>query len=91
MSAAGRAQHGHVVRFGAAAGEYQFARIAVEERRYLPPRPLQTLLGDLPEMMDTGRVAVCLVETRQHGLQHFRRHRGCRVVIEVEMLHLLLF
>ena len=53
-------QDGHVVGLGAAAGEYDFARIAAEERRHLPPRLLQTLLGDLAEMMDTGRVAVCL-------------------------------
>jgi hypothetical protein len=32
-----------------------------------------------------------LTETRHHGLQHFRRHRGGRIVIEVETPHFLLF
>jgi hypothetical protein len=60
-------------------------------RRGLPPRHLQPLLGGLSEMMDAGSVTIHLTETRHRGLQHFRRHRGRRVVIEVETLHFFLF
>ena len=80
-----------VIRLGAAAQKHNLPRLAADQRRGLPPGHLQPLLGGLSEMMDAGSVTIHLTETLRRGLQHFRRHRGCRVVIEVETLHFFSF
>ena len=46
-----------VVRLGSAACKDNFAGIATQPRRHLPPRGFQALLGRLSKMVDTGRVA----------------------------------
>src|SRR6202167_6666383 len=76
-----------IIRLGTAAYEDDLARLAAHRRGGLPPRHFQPLLSLLSEMMDAGSVTIHLTETRHRGLQHFRRHRGRRVVIEVETLH----
>jgi hypothetical protein len=80
-----------VIRLGPAAHKHDLARLAADQGRDLPPRIFQPLLGGLSEMMDAGSVTIHLTETRHRGLQHFRRHRGCRIVIEVKTLHFFLF
>ena len=49
------------------------------------------MLGDLAEMMDTGRVTVHFHETRHHRLHDFRRHGRCRIVVEIITLHFVIF
>ena len=64
------------------------AGAGVDQRRHLPPRRFQPLLGRLPEMVDAGRVTIHLTETRHHRLQNFRSDGRGGVVVEIEMLHL---
>ena len=85
------AQHRHVIGLGAAAGEDDLGRRGVDQRRQLPPGGLQPLLGGLPEMVDAGSVTIHLTETRHHGVQDLGRDGSGGVVVEIEMLHLLLF
>ncbi len=59
------------------------------ERRHLPPRRLQPLLGFLAEMVNAGSVTIHLTETRRHGLQHFGSQGSGGVVVEVNVLHLI--
>ena len=62
-----------------------FSRRA-QHRRYLPPRFVQLLPRRLPEIMDTGSVAVHFGHHRQHRLQNFGGNRRRRVVIEIMSL-----
>ena len=66
-------------------------RAGVDQRRDLPPRRFQPLLGGLAEMVDAGRVTIHLTETRHQRLQDFRRDGGGGVVVEIEVLHLYSF
>ena len=80
----------HVVRFGAAAGENNLARVRANQRRHLPARGFQTLFRGLPEMMDARGVTIHLTQTRHRCLHDFGSDRGGGVVVEIEMLHLML-
>ena len=84
------AEQRQVVRLGAAADKHDFLRLAADQRGHLPPRQFQALLGHLPEMMDTGRVAIHFGQTRHHRLEDLRGHRRRRVMVEVKTLHFLL-
>ena len=84
------AEERKIIRLRAAADEHDLLRLAADERGRLPTRHLQALLGHLPEMMDTGRVAIHFGETPDHRLDDFRRDGRCRVMIEVVTLHFLL-
>ena len=86
-----RAEDRQVVGLGAAAGEDDFGRVGVDQRRHLPARGFQPLLRPLSEMVNAGRVTIHLTEARHQRLQDFRRDWSGGVVIEVEMLHLILF
>jgi hypothetical protein len=84
------AEQRQIVGLRAAANEHDFLRLAAEERRRVPPRHFQPLLGHLAKMMDTGRVTVHFGETRHHRLDDLRGHRRRSVVVEVVVLHLLI-
>ncbi len=86
-----RPQQREVVSLGPTAREDNILRPAMQQRGGLPASHFEALLGHLPEMVNTGRVAVHFAETRRHRLEDVRRHRGCRVVVEVVALHSLLF
>ena len=81
------AEDRQVIGLGAAAGEHDFFR----RRSPASPRPdgarRPVRSGGLPEMMDTGALPIHFGHHREHGFQHFRRHRSRRVVIEVISLH----
>jgi len=49
------------------------------------------LLGALAEVVDARRVTIRLSQAGHQRLENFWRDWGCGVVIEVEMLHLVLF
>ncbi len=81
------AEQRQIVRFSAAADKNDLLRLATDKRSRLPARHFQALLGHLPEMMDTGRVAVHFGETRHRGLDDLRGHGCCRVMVEVKVIH----
>ncbi len=86
-----RPQQREVIGLGPPAREDNLLWPAMQHRGGLATRHLQALLGHLPEMVDARRVAVHFAKARRHRLQHVRRHRGRRVVVEVVTLHFLLF
>ena len=81
------AEDREVVGFGAAAGEHDSAGVAAEPPGHGAARAFEPLFRRLPEIMDTGRVAVDFRQQLRQGAQHLRRDRGCRVMIEVKMPH----
>ena len=83
------AEQRKIIRLRAAADKHDLLRLAADERGRLPSRHFQALLGHLPEMMDTGRVAIHIGETRHGRLDDLRGHGRCRVMVEVETLHFL--
>ena len=84
------AEDGQIVGLRTAAGEHDFAGIATDPRGDPPTGAFQPLLGGLPKMVDTGRVAADLDQSCREVFQHLRRNRSGRVVVEVKMLHFLL-
>jgi len=81
------AEQRQIIGLGATADEHDFRWLAANERRRLPPRQLQALLGHLAKMMDTGRVTVHFGQTRHHRLDDLRGHRRRGVMVEVVALH----
>src|SRR5947207_928063 len=73
---------------GPAAYKHDFAGIAMEQCRYLTPRHFQTLLGQLPLIVDTGSVSIHFGQSRQQGIEYLLRDWCGGVVVEVIMLHL---
>ena len=61
------AENRQVIRLRSAAGEDDLPRIAADARGDFPARALQPLLGGLPEMVDTGRVAADFDQSRGRG------------------------
>ena len=81
------AEEREVIGLGAAAGENDFLRIAMEERGHLAAGHLQALPGDLAAIMDTGSVAVHFACDGKERLEDLRRGRSGSVVIEIRTQH----
>jgi len=79
-------KNGEIIGLRAAAGEYDLLRLGANPFRDLPTRVVQPFPRHLPEMVDTGSVAVHFGHHRKYGVQDLRRYRRRRVVIEVKSL-----
>src|ERR1039458_5182483 len=82
-----QAKQRQVVALGAAAGEDDLRRAAVQQLRNLLARVLHRRARLLSLLMNGRRVAELLKEVGTHGLKHFRKKRSSGVVIEVDPLH----
>ena len=84
---ADRTQNREIIGFGPAAGKHDFFGIAAQQHCHLAARCFEPLPCSLPEIVDTGRIAVHFAQIPRQFAQHFGRNRRSRVVIEVNMGH----
>ena len=89
--AAHGAEDRQIVSFRPAAGEDDLGRVGVDQGGYLAARGLQALLRRLSEVVNARRVTIRLTEASGQRVEDFGRDWGGGVVIEVKMLHLILF
>ena len=82
--AAGEAEDGEVIRFGAAAGEDDLVRAAAEERGELVAGIVERGAGLASGGVDGGGVAVVLLQVGAHGGEHLGGEGCGRVVVEVD-------
>jgi len=76
-----------VVTFGAAAGEDDLVRVAVEPPGYRFAGLFDGLLGLAPEAMHRQRIAILFGEIGQHHLQHARVEGRCSAVVQIDASH----
>ena len=81
------AGQGHVVRLGAAAGEDDVARHAVQALGHGAARPFHGGAAAAPEGVDAAGVAELLPQAGRHGLQHFGGQRRGGGVVQVDAVH----
>ncbi len=82
-----QAEQSQVVAFGAAAGEDDLRRTAVQQLGDLLTRLLDGRARLLSLLMNGGRVAKLLEEVGAHRLKHLGRERRSGVVIEIDAMH----
>ena len=82
IAALGEAENSHVVRFCAAAGEYDLRGTSVEQRGHRRARFSHRRAGMLPVMVDRRRVAEFLQIERLHRRKDFRQHRIERLALD---------
>ena len=83
----GRQQHAtdrQIVAFGAATGEDELGRLAVQDGSDTAPGILQRGSGASAETVDAGRIAVRLGPERQHRLHHARIDSGRGRVVKID-------
>src|ERR1019366_2797505 len=86
-----QAKQRQVVALGAAAGEDDLRRTAVQQLRNLLARVLHSGARLLSLLMNGRGVAELLEEVGTHGLKHFRKKRSGGVVVEVDPMHFWLY
>ena len=86
-----QAKQRQVVALGAAAGEDDLRRTAVQQLGNLLARVLHRRARLLSLLMNGRRVAELLEEVGTHGLKHFGKKRSGGVVVEVDPMHFWLY
>ena len=86
-----QAKQRQVVALGAAAGEDDLRRTAVQQLGNLLARVLHGGARLLSLLMNGRRVAELLEEVGAHGLKHFGKKRSGGVVVEVDPMHFWLY
>ena len=80
-----------IVGLRAAAGKHDLRGAAAQQRSHRFAGALDRGARLLSMMVDGGRVAEVLAKVGPHGLQHLGKHRGGRVVVEIDPSHLCCF
>ena len=75
------------IRFGAAAGENDFFGGSPEKIGYAGTSVFHSPSGNGGKGIHAGRIAVLVLQERQHGLQHFRSDHSRCVVIKIGQVH----
>ena len=82
------AQKRLIVGLAAAGGEGDLSRGAAETVRHALPRRGKRLGGSLTERVQAGRVAILLLQIREHGFDGGTAHFGRRRVIQINSFHM---
>jgi hypothetical protein len=77
-----------VIAFRTAAGENYFGRIGVQQSRDLFARPVDMFFYHAAETVNTRRIAIGVLEKREHGVKNFRRYAGCRIIIKIDCVRI---
>jgi len=78
------AEHGEIVRLGAAARENDFVRFRAEQRREPVARVVNRRARLAPRGVDARGVAEMPLKIRPHRRENFRRERRGGVVVEID-------